>query len=67
MKLIEWHPYPKLKPQKYGEYLVTRFGKVTIDRWVVVKINGKDDSHWEYGGTITAWADKPEPYKEVDE
>ena len=64
---FKWHPYPLEKPQKNGRYFVTRMRKVDFDIWNIVTIGTKDDSHWVYGGLITAWAEIPEPYKEGTE
>ena len=64
---IEWHPYPKEKPNECGEYLVTvncgYFSLTETSTW-------KDGFFTDYENkpnkicSIIAWSEKPEPYKE---
>ena len=53
-----WHPYPKEKPTRWGEYLIT------------IKTQGGNivDVGLFFGNTfqdqnVIAWADMPEPYE----
>ena len=62
---VKWHPYPKEKPPKEGDYLVTlvvgvkpfthylHYAPFTLGR----------GSKWAH---VTAWMDNPEPYKDEE-
>lgn len=69
MTHVNWHPYPKEKPESYTrEYLLTIrdvYGKdsittIKIDTWADSETGGD----WELYGMrgVVAWAELPEPY-----
>ena len=68
MTKVNWHPYPKEKPPKTGDYLVTwlslhtyRFPWVTIREFNAItnKFDCEDGRYY----IALAWAEMPEPYK----
>ena len=64
---IEWHPYPKEKPKIVDEYIVTiNYGYFKATSSAIWK-KGRFVDNEEYQnniGSIIAWAEMPEPYKE---
>lgn len=64
---IKWHPYPQEKPKEEGEYLVTlRVGTrdyVKVDNYL---INKKHSYFMLSDDFITAWAEKPKPYEDMN-
>ena len=66
--VVKWHPYPKEKPPKTGDYLVTwlslhtyRFPWVTIREFNAItnKFDYEDGKYY----IALAWAEMPEPYQ----
>ena len=69
--IIEWHPYPKEKPNSEKDCLITEHFEV-CGAWNVVSTAWFDECgwHWENGDIIpecvvTAWAELPKPYTEM--
>ena len=62
--VIEWHKYPEEKPKEDNEYLVSvnMWNKsfTSTSSW----ITSKDVFEDIWDKCISAWAEKPEPYKE---
>lgn len=62
--VIEWHRYPEEKPKEDDKYIVTVCTKhalfTTTCNWISRK-NAFED-YWDE--LVTAWAEKPKPYKE---
>ena len=61
---IEWHKYPQEKPEEYDEYLVTvQDGQdlFTVPTYWIPEGNIFED----FSRKIIAWAELPEPYKEL--
>lgn len=66
MTHVDWKPYPKYKPKKDGEYLITILFR-TGDRYAISSYwlcNG-GEGKWvhDLGERTIAWADMPKPYK----
>lgn len=62
---IEWHPYPEEKPKRVDEYLVTincgYFKMTSTSIWKNNKFKKYENKPGRIG-SITAWAEMPEPY-----
>ena len=57
------HPYPKEIPKKEGEYLITFDVHYCSDKEVSI-VNYLKHNKFGLGDyCVTAWAEKPEPYK----
>lgn len=60
---VKWHPYPQEKPNEKDTYIVTlKFGKdllTSITDWIP-----EQNTFWDFGDSVVAWAELPEPYKE---
>ena len=68
MTHVDWKPYPENKPKEEKQYLISFY--VFTENRNGVDIDFYDPKHdvWDvYGGgvytRVTAWAEKPEPYK----
>lgn len=62
--VIEWHPYPKEKPKKSGDYLVSIKAGDKIFAYTAYWIDSIGIFELRWIGRILAWAELPEPYKE---
>lgn len=64
---VKWHPYPKEKPKCADEYLVTincgYFNTTSTSDWKEGKFTDYENEPQKIG-SIIAWAEMPEPYKE---
>ena len=60
---VKWHPYPKEKPSIEDDYLVTVRGDLNPFIYYLhyTPYRLERGSQWTH---VTAWMDKPEPYKE---
>lgn len=63
---VDWHPFPKEKPKKDGEYLVTCVGiggEFVEKLWWQKKLKNfyNGISFWT---NVIAWAELPKPYKQ---
>ena len=60
---VKWHHYKQDKPDEKDTYIVTvKFGKallVSTTDWIP-----EQNTFWDYGDRVVAWAELPEPYKE---
>lgn len=66
MTKVNWHPYPKEKPKKSGEYLVTLICNRKNDEPTVTTFQySARKEKWVpiWCNDVIAWAEKPEPYK----
>lgn len=68
MTHVDWHPYPKEKPQNEGNYLVSFRDSIDGDfevmSYIDIKISWFDGESFNwYGSCIVAWAELPEPYQ----
>lgn len=63
---VVWHKYPEDKPNEKDTYIVTlKFGKdllTSTTDWIP-----EQNTFWDFGDSVVAWAEMPEPYKEVKE
>lgn len=58
---IVWHPYPKEKPKRVGDYLVT-INRAPDGKEIAVRYF--DGAYFRFSSKkIEAWAELPEPYK----
>ena len=61
---VKWHPYPKEKPEKDDQYLLSlKLGKcsfIETANWLSRKEVFED----VWNKCIKAWAEAPEPYEE---
>ena len=71
MTQVEWHPYPKEKPSEEKQYLISFY--VYKEKRSGVDIEFYDPDHDDWGiyddgvyTRVTAWAERPEPYKEPE-
>lgn len=69
--IVVWHPYPKECPQTANSVLIT---VRTATGWFETIFGCFFEGQWYAendmyipNGAVTAWAEKPKPYKEVDE
>ena len=72
MTQVKWHKYPEETPRYYGDYLITytvpikssknRAEVTYFDRWT-------DSNCWDVfkDREVIAWAELPEPYKEMED
>lgn len=71
MTKIDWHPYPKEKPTEEKQYLISFY--VCEEKWSGVDIDFYNPEHdvWDVYDDgaytrVTAWAERPEPYRPED-
>lgn len=61
---VKWHKYPDERPPKYGKYRVSvgvgDDSYTTTSYWIPDK-----DLFENIWNVVTAWAEMPEPYKEL--
>ena len=59
---VKWHPYPKERPPKDDDYLITIKGKhiKKVMKWN--SVNG----YFNIYVNVIAWAELPKPYKEEE-
>ena len=62
--VIEWHQYPKEKPKKSDDYLVSINAVDKIFTYTAYWIDTIGIFELRYDGRILAWADMPAPYNE---
>lgn len=62
MTHVEWHPYPKEKPSKSGDFLVT-VKKVECEIVMTRFYNDWAEKFNFNDKQILAWAELPEPYR----
>lgn len=68
MTHVDWHPYPQEKPTEEKQYLISFY--VCEEKWYGVDIDFYNPEHdvWDVYDDgaytrVTAWAERPEPYK----
>ena len=62
--VIEWHPYPKEKPKKSDDYLVSIKAGDKFFTYTAYWIDTIGIFELRCDGRILAWAEMPAPYKE---
>lgn len=65
MMKVDWHPWPKEKPNEIGHYLITYIDKWNENKKYVCERLYLNENSWLFGERLEciAWAEMPEPYK----
>ena len=62
--VIEWHRYPDEKPKEDDQYIITVSTKHALFTTTCNWISRKNEFEKYWDELVTAWAEKPKPYKE---